>query len=125
MANAKRKPKETAAPAVQRGSLVLLKKKLESGSNMVVIVSNDFQNEASDYLLAIPLERRAARLKAPFSVDLGRADGMRDLHTARCDWVTRIKKNQIKNIERASFSEAVLRRLEEGLKVALGFRELI
>jgi len=112
-------------PRVQRGSLITLKRPLVKGSNLAVVVSNDIQNSNSDYILVVPLQRRASRLRAPFAVDLGRSDGLRDLHSARCDWVTRIQQKQVKTLERASFPNRVMKRFEEALSVALGFSDVI
>ena len=122
MAKAKKKeePKEGRLTA-QRGSLVKLR---DSSYEQAIIVSNDVQNEFSDYVLAVPLERRNSRLKADFVVDLGRSDGLRELHSARCDWVTRFHLSEVESIERARFPDKVVDKLEAALKVALGFREV-
>ena len=103
----------------QRGSLVCLRHPPEGCSELAVIVSNDIQNEVSCYVLAVPLQRRVSRLRAPFAVDMGRDEGLRELHVARADWLTRITSSDIKSIERASFPEATLSRLELALKAAL------
>ncbi len=112
-------------PRPQRGSVVLLRVAGEKELKPAVIVSNNIQNDISDFLLAVPLIRRASRLSAPFSVDLGREDGFRDLHTARCDWVSRVSRNDIVSIERAALSEPTVERFESALRVSLGFRETI
>lgn len=117
--------KTSSALIPQRGSLVALKKGIHSSTKLAVVVSNDIQNEVSDYYLVVPLEKRTSRLKAPFSVDLGRSEGLRDLHTARCDWVTRISSKELTKIERASFSKPTIEKLDLALKVALGFKHYI
>ena len=103
----------------KRGSLVLLKKVLTGATSQAIVVSNDIQNESSDFILVVPLQRRTSRLKAPFAVDLGRDDGFRELHAARCDWVSKIAVNKIIAIERASISEELLEKLDHSLAVAL------
>lgn len=113
------KTASTPLPRAQRGSLVALKDHPEGASELAIVVSNDIQNEASDYLLVVPLQRRASRLKAPFAVDLGRSEGMRDLHSARCDWITRVPTSQVERIERARVSINVLEQLDPAIKVAL------
>ena len=109
----------------QRGSLITVKTPLCDSSNFAIVVSNDLQNELSDFLLVVPLQRRVSRLNAPFAVDLGRGEGLRDLHTARCDWLSRMRRSEIASIERAQLSDRVMVRFEGALKVALGFRDVI
>jgi len=104
---------------VSRGALVKLKRRAKRGYEFAVVVSNDIQNELSDYVLVAPLERRAARLRAPFAVDIGRREGLRDLHTIRCDWVTRVQLGEVQSVERAQAPDRVVAQLETALKVAL------
>lgn len=111
--------------AARRGSLITTKEPLCDSSNLAIVVSNDLQNELSEYLLVVPLQRRVSRLNAPFAVDLGRADGLRDLHTARCDWLARVRQGEVATIERARFPDSLLQKLEDALRVALGFSEVI
>ena len=111
--------------AVERGTFVQLRRAIDPGSKLAIIVSNDVQNEASDLLLAVPLESRQTSLRAPFSVDLGREYGFSEVHTARCDWVTRIRRSDIRAIERPSAPGELLRSIENGLRVALGFDDFI
>ncbi len=105
---------------VQRGSLVCLSRVLSGASALAIVVSNDVQNEASPYVLVVPVQRRRARLRAPFAVDLGRGEGFRDLHTARCDWATRVAKREIKALERASLPQRVIEKIDQALMAALG-----
>lgn len=111
--------------AARRGSLITVKEPLCDSSNLAIVVSNDLQNELSGFVLVVPLQRRVSRLHAPFAVDLGRGEGLRDLHTARCDWLARIRCSEIASIERAQVSDRVMSQFEGALKVALGFREVI
>ncbi len=116
----------SAELVVQRGSLVSFRNSLINDSaNLAIVVSNNLQNELSEFLLVVPLQRQVSRLNAPFAVDLGRKEGLRALHVARCDWVSRIQRSEVERIERAAFSDSVLDALELGLKVALGFREVV
>ncbi len=109
----------------RRGSLITVKEPLCDSSNLAVVVSNDLQNELSEFLLVVPLQRRVSRLHAPFAIDLGRSEGLRDLHTARCDWLARISRSEVASIERAQVSDHVMSQFEDALKVALGFRAVI
>jgi mRNA-degrading endonuclease toxin of MazEF toxin-antitoxin module len=122
MAKTKRTPKKSCLlndiPGVQRGSIVSFRRSV-GGSALGIVVSNNLQNEHSAFLLVVPLEKRKARLKAPFAVDLGRAEGLRALHCARCDWVTRTASSNIRKIERAGVSAALVRELDQALEVAL------
>ncbi len=108
---------------VQRGSLITVKSSSNPSLQRAIVMSNNFQNEMSDFIVVVPLERRVSRLHAPFAVDLGRSEGLRELHTARCDWVTTIEQHEINSIERARFSDGVLSQLEHALRSALGFRD--
>ncbi len=115
--------KESPHPArfsPRRGSLISLSADLSSTSNLAIVVSNDVQNEVSDFLTVVPLERRVSRLRAPFAVDMGRKDGFRELHTARCDWISRIGRSQVQSIERATLPERITSQLEAAICVALG-----
>lgn len=113
-------PESSARFSPRRGSLITLHTELCSTSNLAVVVSNDVQNDVSDFLLVVPLERRASRLRAPFAVDLGRKDGFRELHTVRCDWLTRVYRSQVRSIERAILPRYVIADVETGLRAALG-----
>jgi len=104
---------------VQRGSLVALKKTVSDASEFVVVISNNIQNQSSEYLSVVPLQRRVSRLKAPFAVDLGREVGLRDLHVARCDWVMRVQQSDIKQILRAEMPDKIMQALSEALRVSL------
>ena len=108
---------------VQRGSLVLLSSALPDATEFVVVVSNNVQNESSDVLLVVPLQRRSSRLLAPFAVELGKAEGFRRPHIARCDWVTRIARGDVQGIVRASCSSEIMRRVGEALTVALALEQ--
>ncbi len=59
-------------------------------------------------------------MKAPFAVDLGRGEGLRALHCARCDWVTRTAAANIRKIERASVSSELEAEIDQALGIALG-----
>lgn len=107
-----------------RGSVVRLNRSLDTALSLAVIVSNDVQNEMSSFVLVVPLERRISRLAAPFAVDLGRNDGLRNLHTARCDWLTRVRRSEISSVERGPLSTEVMAKIEHGLRVSLGLREV-
>ena len=126
--NAKRVDEDVVAEQgllVQRGSIVTLKKKIGELGTLALVVSNDIQNEAAEFLIVAPLERRKSRLEAPFAVNLGRSEGLRDLHTARCDRLMSVAKSEVKSLERARVGEVVLSQLEEALAVALGFSRVI
>lgn len=107
------------APVALRGCLIRLKNPPKDASALAVVLSNNVQNEISSFVLIAPLVRVRSRMNAPFAVDLGRREGMRDLHAARCDWVMRLPVAEIKNIERSSFGADVLDRLDSALRVAL------
>ncbi len=120
--NALIKPSEVWA---QRGSLVVLKEQLFEQCDLAIVISNDIQNREAHYLAVVPLQRRTSRLDAPFAIDLGRAEGFRELYTARCDWLTRIWQSQIKSIERSQVGKPVMTLLEQAVGVALGFPDLL
>ena len=103
-----------------RGSVISLRTPL-LGCQHAVVMSNDIQNAFSEYLMVVPLQRRNSRLLAPFAVDLGRDVGMRDLHSARCDWTSTVLRSQLNEIVRAKIPADALTKLEEALCVALGF----
>ncbi|MCB0345969.1 MAG: type II toxin-antitoxin system PemK/MazF family toxin [Bdellovibrionales bacterium] len=112
----------TSRFAPKRGSLISVTADLSSTSNLAIVVSNDVQNDVSDFLTVVPLQRRVSRLRAPFAVDLGRKDGFRELHTVRCDWVTRLPRSQVESIERAALSKRITLQIEAALCVALGLK---
>jgi mRNA-degrading endonuclease toxin of MazEF toxin-antitoxin module len=105
----------------QRGSIVTLKKPV-LGSKLAIVVSNNIQNEVSDYILIVPLIKRANKLKAPFAVDLTKSEGVDSLCVARCDWVSAIRQQYVRSIQMACVSNEVLNNLESALRVSLGFR---
>lgn len=104
---------------VLRGSLVSLRHASAGASDLAIVVSNDVQNDSSAYLLIVPLQKRSSRLRAPFAVDLGKGEGLKELHAARCDWLTRIHCSEVKQINRARFSTAILEQLDAALCAAL------
>lgn len=101
----------------------MLKAPILKDCERVLVVSNNQQNDMSEYLVVVPLERRASRLKAPFAVDFGRSEGLRDLHTARCDWISCIKQDDIGSIERAKVREDVMQRVDQALGAALSLTQ--
>jgi len=108
------------SPSVQRGSLISIKSALQGASELAIVVSNDVQNDASEYILVVPLQKRTSRLKAPFTVDIGRGEGLRVLHTARADWITRISSADVVSIERAAIPVSLLEKIDQAIIVALG-----
>lgn len=112
---------QSLGPTAQRGSLVVLKQPLFDQADLAIVISNDIQNREADYLAIVPLQRRTSRLEAPFAVDLGRGEGFRELYTARCDWLTRIWRGDLKSIERSQVGEFVMHKLERAISVALAF----
>jgi mRNA-degrading endonuclease toxin of MazEF toxin-antitoxin module len=106
-------------PNVSRGSLVRLKPAGGYPAELAIVVSNDVQNEKSSKIVLVPLERRNARLNAPFAVDLGRAEGLRDLHAARCDWLFTANKSAVERIERAQLPRELFSELDAAIRVAL------
>ena len=116
---AKSKKTEQLQLAVQRGSIVKLKKPV-SDSRLAIVVSNEVQNDIDNCVSVVPLVRSVSRLKAPFAVDLGRKEGMRELHSARCDRVHTTPYSNIKTIERATVTKKVVQRLDKALAVSLG-----
>jgi hypothetical protein len=118
--NAKEKRGQGTNLGVLRGSLVSLKHPPAGASSLAIVVSNDVQNDSSPYLLIVPLQKRASRLKAPFAVDLGKQEGLKQLHAARCDWLTRVNNTEVKQINRARFSTGILDQLDAALCAALG-----
>lgn len=116
-------------PSPMRGSVVRYLSFVAPGTpsleQLAVVVSNNVQNEELEYLIVVPLERRRSRLSAPYGVDLGRSEGFRELHVARCDLVTTINRSALVAIERAGLSDNIILQFEQALRVALGFRDSI
>ena len=121
--SSKRSAAEVIKPSlffgVQRGAVVALSSPLPGAGVLALVVSNNVQNENSDELLLVPLQKRNSRLKAPFAVDLGKGQGFRDLHVARCDWVTRVSSKNISTVILAALPGEIMQRVGEALKVAL------
>jgi len=105
---------------IRRGAIVSISAKLAFPSALALVISNDVQNEASDFVLVLPLERKRLRIRAAFAVELGKESGLEELYWARCDRISCLRRSDVRAIEIAQVSSKTLEELAKSLSLVLG-----